>query len=111
MLGISVGGRVARVGWRATGYTRIVLKWGDKPADLDTYVVPSQVQTLSGVPVHWKAELPNGNGEVFSMIPILFLYPLSPRSPAPSLSSTILSRGTELESSQSLFVSNPNLSP
>lgn len=103
MLGISVGGWVARVGGRETGYTRIVLKWGNKPADLDTYVVPSQVQTLGGVPVHWKAELPNGNGEVFSMKLILFLYPLSPRS--------VLPLALPQSSAAAQSWSHPNLSP
>lgn len=74
---------MAWVGGRATGYTRIVLKWGDMPADLDTYVVPSQVETLDSIPVHWKAELPDGNGEVISLILVLFLYPLSPQSLLP----------------------------
>jgi hypothetical protein len=28
------------------GRTRIILRWGDRPADLDTYVVPSGVKDL-----------------------------------------------------------------
>ena len=35
---------------------------------MDTYVVPSDVTTLGGDPVDWKAELPDGNGEVFLFV-------------------------------------------
>ena len=40
------------------------MRWGDTPADLDTYVVPSQVETLAGARVAWKTQLTDGSVEV-----------------------------------------------
>jgi len=42
------------------GLTRVVLHWGDKPGDLDTYVVPTRVTSLAGAAVSWKVLLDDG---------------------------------------------------
>lgn len=38
------------------GYTRVVVNWGALPANLDTYVVPSEVITCDNVTAEWVAE-------------------------------------------------------
>jgi hypothetical protein len=46
------------------GGTRIVLRWGNAPSDLDTYVIPSGVVDGNGANVIWKAEMEDGSAEV-----------------------------------------------
>jgi hypothetical protein len=47
----------------ADGLTRVVLRWGDTPADLDLYVIPIGVVDVVGSPVRWVTNLIDGSIE------------------------------------------------